>query len=703
MIDILFIFQSQHYLSSGLTMNKGQFLTFKYIVFGGICSTLVLTSYAQEPDAGDLVDLPFEQLMKMDVVVTSVSKQEEEASKVSSAVFVITEKDIQRSGATSIPEVLNMAPGIQASRISSSEWAVSARGFNGRFSRYLLVLIDGRSIYSSLFNGVSWEEQNLNLHDIERIEVIRGPGGSLWGANAVNGIVNIITRKAESSDKTYVETGGGSVEKGFVNASHSGAIGEEFDYRISYNLTDRKGFEAVEFNTDENDTKSQRISATSNWTKNNSSLNVSGNYYQIDAHTSWPNYTYSEPYFEIIDPNDKKTGGSFQVNWDTTLNTNLQLGLRASTDFTKNSSPVLSNDISTSDFDAELSWQPNNYHSINTGINTRFSSTESKESETFDFTMTPNKRSTDVLSFYFQDKINFSDTLNLTAGVRIDKHSLSESTIQPTLRGFWEFYPNNSIWASYSRAEGTPSLTSINDTRVLAVTQQPSAETYGMPVGIYFVSGESSGSGGDNTQVDAFETGYRFSINDRFSADLAIYYNEYKRLLRLNEIDLNNPDTVLTPTPHLEYIVTVSNSGSGSTHGAELALSWQATDYWHLQYSGTYGNSNLNFTVDESPFSGLDIPRTKHSLRSLLNIGKSWNIDTWITKVAGFSARDNDINSHLNLNLRVAWIASENITISVNAKNLIDNDRIEFSREAYFTDNYIVPRYYFASLEWRLR
>jgi len=176
------------------------------------------------------LDLSIEELMKVEV--TSASRRTQKLSEVPSAIFVITQDDIRRSGATSIPEALRMAPGVEVARIGTDKWAISIRGFNGRFADKLQVLMDGRSVYNPLFAGVQWEQQDTLMEDIERIEVIRGPNAAVWGANAVNGIINIITKKAADTQGTLLSAGGGSFEQGFFGARHGGKINDDTFYRF---------------------------------------------------------------------------------------------------------------------------------------------------------------------------------------------------------------------------------------------------------------------------------------------------------------------------------------------------------------------------------------------------------------------------------------------------------------------------------------
>ena len=216
-------------------------LSFAVLVQGSFADQGSLTD---QKSSENLAQLSLEQLG--DVEVTTASKQPQQVQKTSAAVFVITQDDIRRSGATCIPEALRLAPGVQVSRIDGDHWSISIRGFAGQFSKSLLVLIDGRSVYTPLYAGVYWDVQNVVLEDVERIEVIRGPGGTIWGANAVNGVINIITKSAAETHGTLVSLAGGSVDQGIGEARYGGSVGNNFNYRI-YAMGDMRG---PEFHSD---------------------------------------------------------------------------------------------------------------------------------------------------------------------------------------------------------------------------------------------------------------------------------------------------------------------------------------------------------------------------------------------------------------------------------------------------------------------
>src|SRR6266516_16333 len=184
---------------------------------------------AQSQGVPDISRMSIEELMNVEV--TSVAKRPQRVADAAAAVFVLTQEDIRRSGAASIPEALRMVPGLQVARIDENKWAIGSRGFNGRFDNKLLVLIDGRSVYTPLFSGVYWNVQDVMLEDVDRIEVIRGPGATLWGANAVNGVINIITKPAKSTQSALATAGGGTEMRGFSNLRYGGKLNQNTYFR----------------------------------------------------------------------------------------------------------------------------------------------------------------------------------------------------------------------------------------------------------------------------------------------------------------------------------------------------------------------------------------------------------------------------------------------------------------------------------------
>ena len=272
---------------------------------------------ANKPLGNRLLDLSIEELMKIEV--TSASRHSQKLSEVSSAIFVITQDDIRRSGATSIPEALRMAPGVEVARVGTDKWSISVRGFNGRFANKLQVLMDGRSVYTPLFSGVIWSQQDTLIEDIERIEVIRGPGATVWGANAVNGVINIITKKAADTQGMLVTTGGGSFEQGFVGVRYGGKFNEDTPFRIYAKGFSRDNTASLSGTNVHDNWRSARAGFRLDHRRGIDQLTLQGDIFVNSIGDSLLQPSLAAPFTrpDIVDSKEK--GGNIRLRWDRTL------------------------------------------------------------------------------------------------------------------------------------------------------------------------------------------------------------------------------------------------------------------------------------------------------------------------------------------------------------------------------------------------
>ena len=267
-----------------------------------------------KPKDNDLLALGIEELMKIEV--TSVSRRSQKLSEVSSAIFVITQDDIRRSGATSIPEALRMAPGVEVARLGTDKWSISVRGFNGRFANKLQVLMDGRSVYTPLFSGVIWSQQDTFMEDIERIEVIRGPGATVWGANAVNGVINIITKKAADTQGTLLTSGGGSFERGFVGVRYGGKLNEETPFRIYAKAFSRDPMSSLSGGNVKDDWQSARAGFRLDHSRGIDQLTVQGDIFINRIGDSLLQPSLAAPFTRLEIADTKEIGGNIRLRWD---------------------------------------------------------------------------------------------------------------------------------------------------------------------------------------------------------------------------------------------------------------------------------------------------------------------------------------------------------------------------------------------------
>jgi iron complex outermembrane receptor protein len=318
---------------------------------------------AAQSDVQDLIKLSIEDLMKMEI--TSVSKKAQKISDAAAAVFVITQEDIRRSGVTTIPEALRMAPGVEVARIDANKWAISARGFNSRFANKLLVLIDGRSVYSSLFSGVWWDVQDTLIEDIDRIEVIRGPGATLWGANAVNGVINIITKKAKETRGGLVAVGGGTEERGFGAVRYGLKLAKDTDLRVY----------AKYFNRDSSVT-SDGVDAADDWDSyrtgfrldydqsEKNSFTLQGDYYQGKIGSTYDVDSIIPPYDVTFQKKEKVSGVNIMGAWKHTFSNATEFDLRAYYDRAEQKDIMVAGYTDTVDLDFQYRLKGSRAHEI---------------------------------------------------------------------------------------------------------------------------------------------------------------------------------------------------------------------------------------------------------------------------------------------------------------------------------------------------
>jgi len=313
----------------------------------------LVSAGTQEP-GNPLKELTLEQLGNVEV--TTLSKEPEEVRKTSAAIYVITNEDIQRSGVTNIPDALRLAPGVEVAQIDSSKWSIGIRGFGSRLSRDVLVLIDGRTVYTTLLAGTYWEVQNVLLEDVDHIEVIRGPGGTIWGPNAVNGVINIITKKSKDTKGSLVSVGGGNVDQGFLNARYGGGV-KNLDYRI-YAL----GFvRSPEFHSDRqnfDEWRTAQVGFRTDWTESNrDTFTFQGDMYDEGAGESVVATTYAPPYQQVLDGTAHLSGGNLLARWQRTLGEGNDFQLQAYYDRTDRREPNFADYRSTADVDFLGAWE----------------------------------------------------------------------------------------------------------------------------------------------------------------------------------------------------------------------------------------------------------------------------------------------------------------------------------------------------------
>lgn len=648
----------------------------------------------QLPDTQtDLTDLSLEELLNVEV--TSVTKQAQPLSQTTAAIFVLTQEDIRRSGATSIPEALRMVPGLQVARLDSNKWAISSRGFNGRSANKLLVLIDGRSVYTPLFSGVYWDIQDTLMEDIDRIEVIRGPGATLWGANAVNGVINVITKKAKDTQGGLVVGGAGTEERGFTGIRYGSKLSDSTHLRAYGKFFAR-----------DNQATATGDPATDSWRQarggmridhiaaNGDLLTLQGDFYQGEYRERNSLPILTTPFFQIADQKGQVTGGNLLGRWTHTVSLTSNFSLQLYYDRSERATAQLAEkrDIADIDFQHHLGVGSN--HNLVWGLGYRFTNDQLINSPYLQFS--PASRVLNLWSGFVQDEITvIPKTVALTVGTKIEHNDLTGLVVQPNGRLRWTPTDQQTVWASVSRAVRTPSRAE-DDVRTSQTAVPPSAATGGLPALPVFAGNR----GFANEKMLAYELGYRNRLTTTLSADIAAFYNNYK------DLRTAEPGTATvepTPTPlHLLIPINASNKLRAETYGVEAALEWHPLDWWRIQPSYTYLHMHLytDRTADTSAGNAKgESPAHQVSLRSLMSLPHNIELDLWGRYVDRLTVAQ--VPSYLTLDLRLGWRPTKQLEFSLVGQNLLDSHRPEFKEPILSSVPTEIQRSVYGKVTWR--
>jgi iron complex outermembrane receptor protein len=619
----------------------------------------------------DLIGLDIEQLMDMEV--TSAAKKPQKFSEAAAAIFVITAEDLRRSGATSIPEALRMVPGVEVARIDANKWAISARGFNERFADKLLVLLDGRTLYDPLFSGVYWDVQDTLLEDIDRIEVIRGPGGALWGANAVNGVINIVTKAAKNTQGTLLTAGAGSEERGFGGMRYGGKFGERTYYRVYAKYFDRD--EAVTASGDDaaDDWRQWRTGFRLDREERQSLFTLQGDLYYGKAGQTLTSATLSPPFTQTFDNDVQVAGGNILGRWRHVLSPSSGWTAqfyydRAEREDDRPDGEVFRRDHDILDFDFQHRFALGERQEVVWGLGYRFTRDDIGSVSTIAYN--PDRREDHLFSVFFQDELSLlPNRLYLILGSKFEHNDFTGLEIQPSLRLRWTPNPRHTLWAAVSRAVHTPSRTN-DDVRInVAVFPRAGGLTQLAIVGDRDV---------DSEELWAFEAGYRSSLTANLSLDAAIFYNDYDRLISTTP---GTPFFETDPAPaHLVIPSTFSNDMTGETYGAEIAVTWKPATWWTWTMAYSYLQLQLHGPTpginDQAEEIEGNSPHHQVKLRSLIDLPHHMEFDTALYIVDNLPGQD--IPGYLRLDARLGWHPISAVEISLALQNLLDDRHPEF-------------------------
>jgi iron complex outermembrane recepter protein len=621
------------------------------------CAPTVAAADSGAPSIGELKQLNVEDLMN--VRVTSVARHSEKLIETASAIQVITQDDIRRSGATSIPEALRLADNLQVAQKNAHDWAISARGFNTALGNKLLVMIDGRTVYTPLYSGVFWDAQDYLLEDIDRIEVISGPGGALWGANAVNGVINIITKNAQDTQGLYAEGGGGSEPHEFGALRYGGTVGTETQYRAYAKYFDR-GDEVLANGNPETDA----------WRQGRAGFRIDSQATSRDRLTLQGDYYDGHENVETGGTGDQ-SGENLLGRWTRVFSDESDLALQTYIDQTHLADPIpsltasgvkftppgfLYDDLTTIDVDFQHRFPLGARNHVVWGVGFRRTHDAVIDAPALGFL--PNDLRQNLYSALVQYEIALRNNLAFTLGTKLEHNDYTGFEYEPDARLSWTLSPNQALWSAVSRAVRTPSRIDHD----LSEGSPP-----------YFVI-LKGGADFTSETVLAYELGYRAQLNSKLSTSVSSFYNQYDRVR----------STSITPGTLLPFFF--ANNLEGHTYGVEFSGDYQVTELWSLHAGYTLLREHLAVKAGQFDLSNgrneTADPKHQVSLRSSLTLprrlelgaGLRW-VDTLVTNNGPVAST---VPSYFELESRLAWHASDRLELSLVGQNLLHNHHPEY-------------------------
>jgi iron complex outermembrane recepter protein len=643
------------------------------------------------PQQRDVTDIDLDDLMK--VSVTSPGRKAQPVTIVPSAVHVLRGEDIKRTGATSLAEALRAVPGMHVARTRANAWAVSARGFNSTSANKMLVLIDGRSVYSPLHSGVFWEVQDTFLEDVDRIEVVRGPGASLWGANAINGVVNIITKRAQDTTGEAATAGAGTEERLFGGGRAGFKAGEDAAVRVyAKYFTRDDALEGVDQHRQAYDGMWMgRAGFRSDWKGGDQDrLTLMGDFYDGQTQARSTEISLTAPPRPFKDRNTLR-GGDLVFRWERAFDATSNVSVQAYYDYTLREADLFTDIVHTGDLDFQHRLPLLEGHDVIWGLGYRVARSELQGS--FSIQSRPRRHLDDVPSAFFQDEITLvKDHLRLTVGSKFEYNDYSGFEASPSLSLGWNPDDRQTVWFSAARAVRTPSILDV-DIRLNAAVFP--AIPPGNPT-VLALFGDRDFKAED---LLALEAGYRVRPFDALSIDLAIFYNRYRNL---RTIETGAPFTETDPPPtHDVNPFILGNKMHAQSGGGEITANFQPIAGWLLQVNYSYLRMNLDLepgsTDTFSVAAERQNPRHQVWVRSAMDLPGNLTLDVMGRFVSRLSAFD--VDRYFEADVRLAWRdASGKWEAAVVGQNLGHKSHAEFNAA---TSRSEIERGVYASLTCR--
>jgi iron complex outermembrane recepter protein len=638
---------------------------------------------------GDLIELSLEQLMA--IRVTSAAKREQTISEIPAAIYIITSEDIRRTHATTVMDVLRQVPGAQVARESAGRWSITIRGFNSDHANKLLVLMDGRTLYSPLYTGVDWDMQDIMLQDIERIEVIRGPGASLWGANAVNGVINIITKQTAQTRAGVASFSTGRLEKGSGAVRYGGRVNDAIQYRVFAKYFSRPNMPLFSGEVPAGYWNSFRQGGRVDWSATTrDTLTFSGEWHrakmvEIDDEIT----SYSPPFESTVEEHDASASGFLLTQWNRKFSDRSELNLHFFYDRSRQyDGRGLDKDelVATTDLEFQHVLKIGDRQDLVWGGG--FRRVRDYVQPAKDSWFTPTRRTARTFNGFMQDEISFFDRkLRLTAGSKIEWNSFSRVEVQPTIRTLWSPTDKHGFWTAVSRGVRVPARNEIGQVSLESIDVNEDDEV------VYDLL---TGEGFKPEELTSFESGYRFVPTKRFSVDVSAYYNQYHRL---ETHERGEEYETSTPIPGRITPLYRENNGFGEVYGAEIVGFWTVNQ--SLRLSGSYSRIHLNlhrqpWSNDEEAeaFEGKSATNTFY-IRSYADLPYRLELNNEFRFVGSIPGED--VPAYLDADIHVFRSVGESLTLGVTFDNLFHSRRVEWAGP----DGSAQRRGVRASLDWR--
>lgn len=621
--------------------------------------------------ANSFADMTLEELGNIEI--TSVSKKPQSLSDAAASVFIINSDDIRRSGASTLPEALRLAPNLQVAQSSATSYAITARGLNGSANsapNKLLVLIDGRSVYSPLFSGVFWDAQDVMLENVERIEVISGPGGTVWGINAVNGVINIITKSAKDTQGPLASVQAGNIGNNTA-ARYGGALGENGHYRLYAKSSNREDTE-LENGMDISDGwHRNQVGFRADWDFSTDQISLIGNAFEGDIGQPQPGsvaVTGTALQLDTI----SISGVNLTAHWEHLLDSGSKIHLQAYYDRNlRRVPPTFSDATNIFDMQFQHTLKPMGRHSLIWGANYRYSRDEFSNDSPI-FAILPERENQSWLSLFGQDEIALKQNLDLTLGARVERNPYTGYEFLPDARLAWKVTPHHLLWAGVSRAVRAPSRLDAD----AFIPRDPPFLLRGGPD----VRSEIA---------NVYQLGYRGQINPKFNFEITTFYNDYDHL-RTVEID-----------PSGAFLV-FANEMEGRAHGFEMWGTYQVLPRWRISAGLTTLNQDFNLKagsndpVGSLATAGFD-PSHTWQIRSTFNISHDKELNIFV-RHAGELTYPDKVDEYTAVDARLGWQVRKDIEVSLIGQNLLGTEHAEYGSRLYRSE---LPRGVFLKLVWQ--